>query len=1726
MVKKFVALNNEVEPSQTPYNIKTFKASEDTPRHVIINPCPKGTPSPELCQSYGKKTVTRPITIEEAIFHWFENPKKSTKFPTSVKKKCQEFDPYTNCVMNQRSPGTLKEHAILREKYLKLQTDTKEKQLIHDVSSSNGASLIEMESLMTREGEPKPKLASPACSVETFYVPSRRLLDLKRPRSGVFVNETPRLQGIDIPYESYNPRKLQEKLESENRQKYKLFADGDRLYFPWMKEQEEVGDINRNQLNDIYDGYINFKPVIFPIPSDLEKTFKAAAVFGNGAVSIAYEPNIRPRRPVEIACLYAAYVESFSKNPDFWDAKTIDSIIQSGMILFKKSLDRNYTSPSSDFDIIPELTEKEAAIEMKLHLTATLTEEPNILKALTLFFDKFQAGILYVENLFFLIWKRCIDSFYIFDPNGRDLDCKRNLSEEGKASLIIIQTIEHIVHLILNYSEVEDTTDFNLYEIHLTNFGKLAKPLQLEEITPPKKAFAVVNRFYAIIPALSGLPIMSEGRAFDDNASLMTSYLGLIYSQIDPPREWTVQVIDDLIKFGKKYHSEYICDNRLKQINIADLPEVLLFGNYRVLVDKKAFVQSGHVVECKSYRSSQLIPALKEFFKTNSFGLIQIDFSTFGLWREGDKFFVFDPFKRGPAGQAETLSKSGMGCLQIHLNFNSLCRITYINAISIKTQGNFFLHGIRVKAVGTFNINRALKDAAGFGILQIRYPFECEATPKKEEENEKVPNPDSLNCLIVQCLSQLSLHPCERTCSEHDFIQAQKKMALRTKIAESHSITSIPEQFRIPEYDNVDIVDFAVGEFIQDLMDNIQKATEKRPKVCLEASKILLQSDMSNLEDLKMKLKRGEDYDNYCSAFQSKETVIRQITLEEELAQESNFKSLPDGSWAIFGRQTDLYISSGSLKGILSTLNAAVLTSKYKISTWNSDVIDYALEGSAVLKERFWSYNHTLDLIFRNQIPKIQIGKTTFDIKITSTKSIASDDLSTNLRSTLLRVIIICKGLSCLVLKRYNLIYMFMGCSCDVVGFRSQAAGPICLLRFLEINALIRRIEDACGPCQKYVLVEFEVRNITDPKVPRKFVPRTESQEEVLYDRELNEKDRQKQRYNEKMKFLESEIKKESKRVDRFAKEKQSPRMKKGNKISKKLPEQRSISNTSDFVVEFEEEGEMEEESSEKSIEFKHIPRDVKPRSTEAQEQQLPPKHSLGYQLRDVDCLFKIQGSTGLENRLEDSQDDKIKTCYFASSIALLYAILRPLNHWDSLRIDKVIGLAKNVAKTTTDLSSNVYTERILKNIDADEFIFEVKVYAYAPPGTFGGDLIFILDKALKTQRYILLQISNATFTVYSDKYFHLFDPYQSMEVASEEDAGDESQQRCPKSIKKYPEQNTASWILFGDLNSMLDYIDKRTTSQDWKTEYKLHAVSVVSYKTAPKRKQLLNILTDGLDATCQETIRKTDNICTHPEEIEWLDIYPNLVLWSRLNRSNSVNRIRGSPMTKDKNFDIEIPEKLYSLWGSIHPMSSVFGESRGKQHLAINVIACCVSSVYRVSDWNTQVIDSIVINGNDYYNESISEITRKDYEISLEHLNTFFQMGHLYFEIHLESVLYGYLYSKAKHELNLGAALGHFFTQNQYGIIQCMKHSLAIGKIDSGYFMFECQSQGMPLFPSGEGAAYVLRTSLLQDLLYCIIMTFNNSFYNSQFTIHKVEVLKDKKEDQGEEEGEGEEEF
>ncbi|XP_064544625.1 uncharacterized protein LOC135432750 [Drosophila montana] len=250
-------------------------------------------------------------------------------------------------------------------------------------------------------------------------------------------------------------------------------------------------------------------------------------------------------------------------------------------------------------------------------------------------------------------------------------------------------------------------------------------------------------------------------------------------------------------------------------------------------------------------------------------------------------------------------------------------------------------------------------------------------------------------------------------------------------------------------------------------------------------------------------------------------------------------------------------------------------------------------------------------------------------------------------------------------------------------------------------------------------------------------------------------------------------------------------------------------------------------------------------------------------------------------------------------------------------------------------------------------------------------------------------------------------------------------------------------------------------------------------------------------------------------EAMRWVELERCLPVWSRRYRRNTAGKYRNLPLSKLNKYDVEIEGRLWSLWGYLHPEAPVFHRSlRGRQYLAIYVIACCAASVYNLMDWSAQLLDTIVVSGSKYFEESIAQISQKDYEFSLENLNIDCALETINFVVHIEHVCYGKLYRVPTfNRMNLSEALIYFFSHYRFGIVMVRKRALAIGFCPGqagGYFMYDCQEKDQPLFPKQQGASYLLRTRHLQVLLYCIVVTLNVPKHNVGFSIHKVEMLRE----------------
>lgn len=99
-------------------------------------------------------------------------------------------------------------------------------------------------------------------------------------------------------------------------------------------------------------------------------------------------------------------------------------------------------------------------------------------------------------------------------------------------------------------------------------------------------------------------------------------------------------------------------------------------------------------------------------------------------------------------------------------------------------------------------------------------------------------------------------------------------------------------------------------------------------------------------------------------------------------------------------------------------------------------------------------------------------------------------------------------------------------------------------------------------------------------------------------------------------------------------------------------------------------------------------------------------------------------------------------------------------------------------------------------------------------------------------------------------------------------------------------------------------------------------------------------------------------------------------------------NEERDKEENKWHEWNVEIKRNLHSLFGTLHQNSTKFSpETRGRQTLANLTVAVAMTEIYELSEWNCSIMDSILVNGDNYFNESIKDNKEDDYEITLDDL-------------------------------------------------------------------------------------------------------------------------------------------
>ncbi|XP_075976266.1 uncharacterized protein LOC142976660 [Anticarsia gemmatalis] len=1415
-----------------------------------------------------------------------------------------------------------------------------------------------------------------------------------------------------------------------------------------------------------------------------------------------------------------AYCLAFHYHPKQWTMKLIDTLVDAGDKWYLQCLDKvhDHSAVQGICEVLP-FGKKQTLVlngkRMQVLLGEpdivgyTMSLDPtvyNLCRGLAAFFRENRAGIMMSRVLKVIIWKDKV-CYYIFDPAGRDSRAYSNYAN-GQAAIMNIKDLESVAEILLARSVLEDQK-FVLAPVKVLKMIDETVDDDLEsdkELTQAEKAmmgYRILNENCAIVNANMHL----GDRCFEDakyRQALPIAVAAMTYAKISPPNTWFSKTLDKVLRLGNKLYVDCVHPKVMIDISIDNIPNEITVGPYAceiIIYRERVKGQLFTPKECFLNIKTGLI----EFFnqKYNS-GILEFNNYSLAVWKQKDMYYLFDPYPRTNDGLRAL--KTGKACCIMGLNPETLadCLSKNFDYLPITTQ--FYVHAFKVlklkKKQPKMQLVCTLSDEqmpGGKGKRKVLPMSQAQGDGKEifhdvlpadnfEPKSKDGPQADEEQMgdiiSLVDSIQEDYLPPIPLKYKQHDNSVEPKVVNLdsptvsvtqvvppwpkpRDKTNEPPEPDPDPEPTPpptpppvVPPEGGVEEEEAAAEEEEDEETAKARKEEEERrkaeeeearrkaeelppplpppppspqpePEVPLAIPIQIVEDEVQTLppKNVDRRVLLTQDAQARFKLRQIRKKMTPplaeheiDVDVEQELANPSNFKDLPDRSQMVRGSSALSDPGATNSLDILpfGAIMAIVTSYKYTINTWTSSIVNFVVDTAKRLHD---NKQQKFQLAPVHIIPKIAIGHQAYHANIDVVGEGPSwqleDVLERKFFSRFDRGMVTTATYSCAIFKRGGLYYLFDGSPCNAMGLREVKrgkSGKACFLRFRSLHDLVSRIlynKDGKTEDQQFILSRILVRKLL--REPRDKLPED-------YD-------------------YETRRPKSGKSKTTITKEDESRK----SSIDDSIP-------SGPIVV--------------------------------------------GYQR--VDGIYRIEGTTALSDR-KPSTD--VKSCHFVSLIAMLMAAMHPIRTWSQVMVDTCIEKGLEIHEKATNLS--VCEKRVIKNVILDGKFININIKKILVVNENPEKrLEQYLRAVLRRLRYVIIRYPHCSMVIcLTEGYYHLFDPYPPPSEEPQKDDVDSSK----PSKKGSP---VATWTLYRSLDALIKRIRKVLPCQT-ADDPEFYTFELTSIKTAPRSSALnyrLSPLFKPDDNPNLPYLKRRRIRPVVDEKMYWLNI--EFIPWSRMAPTNDMGLERGLPKTMWKDWDIEFPGDLYSLWGTIHPLDKRFDEiNRGKQYVATSVLAIGMTQACNLSAWTGGFLDGIVIGGDKYHKKYMGRVgNQPNHEVEIEKLDSKFDDMFPYsFSFKFEKVIFGFVYNIYPDRFNLAKALIYFFEKHTLGVLTSPTKNLAFGKTGASYFMFDCQSHGAPVFSPGQGAAYMLKCESLNRLIYCMALTLNIRRHGQQFHLYSV---------------------
>ncbi|KAK0176371.1 hypothetical protein PV328_000515 [Microctonus aethiopoides] len=490
----------------------------------------------------------------------------------------------------------------------------------------------------------------------------------------------------------------------------------------------------------------------------------------------------------------------------------------------------------------------------------------------------------------------------------------------------------------------------------------------------------------------------------------------------------------------------------------------------------------------------------------------------------------------------------------------------------------------------------------------------------------------------------------------------------------------------------------------------------------------------------------------------------------------------------------------------------------------------------------------------------------------------------------------------------------------------------------------------------------------------------------------------------------------------------------------------------------------------------------------------LPQIHRRQAPIYDLEALFRpvipnakpifILGTAALQ-QYELIKEPRVKRCYFVAILAVMVKrdIMQSLM---PSMIDKIMRVAEDLYREFNN--PKYHTEHILRNVTVMNRIFDFRdvaspLYKFKENIVTETDDYYLLVKKKLQQHFHkhshgIIHFTNCCYGFWysqSTNFYYYFDPYQ-----------------CNNQGERVLKNGYGCLGIFSSLSQMVESMMLNRAPNT--TGFFIHNIHVESINVVPSKKFVEDPMWIYLDYHWCASHAPLNARKRRKKKSSQLNDLDNEGFKSKNRECNSWNH-----------YIIEIPNLIYSIWGTLGAYDRRFGERAGKNHAAIAVAVLAMQHLCHPSKWSAAILDSAVICGDCYYTESLKSAAQR----GAKYTNTFNLQPHFkvfphIWQIEYGAKMYGMLYG-GNNRMTLATTLKLAIEKSTNILIECGEITLGVLFADDGYYAIDPCWTGPPLFEQNHGALYVLRCRNLNTLVYALIKMINTN-QRLEFTMTPVE--------------------